>query len=178
MQLRSTRVHYLPWRALAFRPLAFDFRGLPPSATHHWSRRVDMRRGCGGCCGAPGSWRLLTVYIETVFPLLSDTLPNTLVVVPKTFQDMSTQSRFHRAYKACNKCRLRKTRCNITAEEYSAGLPCARCRREMKECTFPDERQVSTPKRRRSQRRTGKQDWYAEPHRELSKMRSLPRHRS
>ena len=37
---------------------------------------------------------------------------------------------------ACISCRNKKAKCRITAEEYAAGLPCAKCRREMRPCTY------------------------------------------
>ncbi|KAF2092820.1 hypothetical protein NA57DRAFT_8111, partial [Rhizodiscina lignyota] len=50
---------------------------------------------------------------------------------------------FQRAYKACLSCRKRKSRCEISAEDYAAGKPCARCRRELKTCVFTEERPAS-----------------------------------
>lgn len=50
------------------------------------------------------------------------------------------QREFQRAYKACISCRKRKTRCDVSAEDYADGKPCTRCRRELKECVFPIER--------------------------------------
>ena len=47
-----------------------------------------------------------------------------------------THREYRRAYKACENCRKRKSRCVISAEEYASGFSCARCRREMKQCTF------------------------------------------
>lgn len=43
---------------------------------------------------------------------------------------------FQRAYKACETCKKRKSRCILSAEDYAANKPCARCRRELKECVF------------------------------------------
>jgi Fungal Zn(2)-Cys(6) binuclear cluster domain len=50
---------------------------------------------------------------------------------------------FQRAYKACVPCRKRKSRCELSAEDYSAGRPCTRCRRELKECVFTAERHTT-----------------------------------
>ena len=75
------------------------------------------------------------------------------------------EPQYHRAYKggdytqpphlletdswsACISCRKKKAKCRITAEEYAAGLPCAKCRREMCPCTYTVTRHGS---RRQSQ---------------------------
>lgn len=49
-----------------------------------------------------------------------------------------------RAYKACISCRKRKAKCDLAGRD---GPPCARCRRELRECVFSAER--TAPKRRR-----------------------------
>ncbi|KAH7065776.1 C6 transcription factor-like protein [Paraphoma chrysanthemicola] len=51
---------------------------------------------------------------------------------------------------ACLTCRSKKAKCNITAEDYQAGLPCSKCRREMRPCTFTTERHNSRRQNRRS----------------------------
>lgn len=50
------------------------------------------------------------------------------------------QQEFQRAYRACLTCRKRKSRCELSAEDYAANKPCARCRRELKQCVFTAER--------------------------------------
>ena len=57
---------------------------------------------------------------------------------------------FQRAYKACIPCRKRKSRCELGADDYAAGRPCARCRRELKECVFTAERQIAKHHHRRN----------------------------
>jgi hypothetical protein len=72
--------------------------------------------------------------------------------------NQNLDSRYHRAYKgeqtgqklpetepdevfsACISCRNKKSKCIITAEDYTAGLACSKCRREMRPCIFPSER--------------------------------------
>ncbi|KAG9249747.1 C6 transcription factor [Emericellopsis atlantica] len=63
----------------------------------------------------------------------------------------ASDQKFNRAYKACKRCRARKTRCDITAEQYAAGQQCARCRRQMVKCVFPTQRNAATPTSQRSQ---------------------------
>ncbi|CAI9625704.1 unnamed protein product [Alternaria burnsii] len=69
------------------------------------------------------------------------------------------EPQYHRAYKACISCRNKKAKCRITAEEYAAGLPCAKCRREMRPCTYTVTRHG--PRRQRqsvSQSQDGEED--------------------
>ncbi|KAF2755155.1 hypothetical protein EJ05DRAFT_494195 [Pseudovirgaria hyperparasitica] len=58
----------------------------------------------------------------------------------------SGQKEFQRAYKACIPCRKRKAKCDVP----DAGPPCQRCRRELRECIFSDERSW-TKKRKRDE---------------------------
>lgn len=53
---------------------------------------------------------------------------------------------FQRAYKACETCRKRKSRCILSAEDYAANKPCARCRRELRECVFSVGRHTKSRK--------------------------------
>ncbi len=48
--------------------------------------------------------------------------------------------KFRRNYKACLNCRTRKVRCDLGPVEAPHDPPCARCRRERKECVFADSR--------------------------------------
>ncbi|KAF2193127.1 hypothetical protein K469DRAFT_619721 [Zopfia rhizophila CBS 207.26] len=66
--------------------------------------------------------------------------------VPRTARPEPRE--FQRAYKACIACRKRKSRCELSAEDYSAGRPCARCRRELKDCIFTAARRA--PRERRN----------------------------
>lgn len=48
--------------------------------------------------------------------------------------------RFRRNYKACLNCRTRKVRCDLGPVEAPNDPPCARCKRERKECVFAESR--------------------------------------
>ena len=56
------------------------------------------------------------------------------------------EKEYQRAYKACIACRKRKARCDLSS---SGQAPCARCRRELRECIFPVERSGNPSKRQR-----------------------------
>ncbi|KAJ5894930.1 hypothetical protein N7495_006621 [Penicillium taxi] len=49
---------------------------------------------------------------------------------------------YQRTYKACIPCRQRKAKCDLGTgpDGLPTGPPCARCRREMRECVFPEKR--------------------------------------
>ncbi|CEO60722.1 hypothetical protein PMG11_05290 [Penicillium brasilianum] len=49
---------------------------------------------------------------------------------------------YQRTYKACIPCRQRKAKCDLGTgpDGLPIGPPCARCRREMRECVFPEKR--------------------------------------
>lgn len=49
---------------------------------------------------------------------------------------------YQRTYKACIPCRQRKAKCDLGtgSDGLPIGPPCARCRREMRECVFPEKR--------------------------------------
>ncbi|KAF7719651.1 Fungal Zn(2)-Cys(6) binuclear cluster domain-containing protein [Penicillium ucsense] len=49
---------------------------------------------------------------------------------------------YQRTYKACIPCRQRKAKCDLGTgpDGLPIGPPCARCRREMRECIFPEKR--------------------------------------
>src|SRR5438552_1592871 len=53
---------------------------------------------------------------------------------------------YQRAYKACIACRKRKAKCDLGS---SGQSPCARCRREHRECIFPAERSGNPSKRQK-----------------------------
>ncbi|CCH45798.1 Transcriptional activator ARO80 [Wickerhamomyces ciferrii] len=54
--------------------------------------------------------------------------------------------KFRRNYKACLNCRTRKVRCDLGPVESPHDPPCARCRRERKECVFAESRRGGQPK--------------------------------
>lgn len=54
---------------------------------------------------------------------------------------------FQRAYKACIPCRKRKARCDTGVD---SSQPCARCRREHRDCIFSVERNYNSIKRQRN----------------------------
>jgi Fungal Zn(2)-Cys(6) binuclear cluster domain len=64
-----------------------------------------------------------------------------------TKRTRSTDKVFQRAYKACLPCRKRKARCDLGTD---SSPPCARCRREHRECVFSVERNYNSAKRQRS----------------------------
>ncbi|KAJ5550063.1 hypothetical protein N7535_001994 [Penicillium sp. DV-2018c] len=49
---------------------------------------------------------------------------------------------YQRTYKACIPCRQRKAKCDLGTgpDGLPIGPPCARCRRELRECIFPEKR--------------------------------------
>ena len=53
---------------------------------------------------------------------------------------MEDDKKFRRNYKACLNCRTRKVRCDLGPVEAPHDPPCARCKRERKECVFADSR--------------------------------------
>ncbi len=57
---------------------------------------------------------------------------------------------FQRAYKACIQCRKRKARCDLGG---TSSPPCARCRREHRECVFSSERSYNSVKRHKNDKR-------------------------
>ncbi|GKZ27274.1 hypothetical protein AbraCBS73388_004051, partial [Aspergillus brasiliensis] len=50
-----------------------------------------------------------------------------------------------RVYQACEPCRLKKVKCNLGSVDSPADPPCARCRREGKECIFTATRKRILP---------------------------------
>ncbi|OJJ76742.1 hypothetical protein ASPBRDRAFT_204291, partial [Aspergillus brasiliensis CBS 101740] len=50
-----------------------------------------------------------------------------------------------RVYQACEPCRLKKVKCNLGSVDSPADPPCARCRREGKECIFTATRKRVLP---------------------------------
>ena len=62
-------------------------------------------------------------------------------------QEVHTKEKeYQRAYKACIACRKRKAKCDLSS---SGQPPCARCRREHRECVFPAERSGNPIKRQK-----------------------------
>ena len=62
-------------------------------------------------------------------------------------QEHNTKEKeYQRAYKACIACRKRKAKCDLST---SGQPPCARCRREHRECIFPAERSGNLNKRQK-----------------------------
>lgn len=54
---------------------------------------------------------------------------------------------FKRSFKACLNCRTRKTKCDLGPPSSPQEPPCARCRRERRECVFIDSRRgIKRPK--------------------------------
>lgn len=51
-------------------------------------------------------------------------------------QHRTSAREFQRTYKACTACRLRKARCVLGPD---GRLPCARCRRQYRDCFFSDD---------------------------------------
>ncbi|PYI14245.1 putative C6 transcription factor [Aspergillus japonicus CBS 114.51] len=49
---------------------------------------------------------------------------------------------YQRTYKACLSCRQRKAKCNLGTDQdgFPIGPPCAKCRREQRECIFSEKR--------------------------------------
>lgn len=57
---------------------------------------------------------------------------------------------YQRTYKACIPCRQRKSKCDLGTgpSGLPTGPPCVRCRRELRECVFPEKRAWERRKRR------------------------------
>lgn len=62
---------------------------------------------------------------------------------------------YQRTYKACISCRQRKSKCDLGTgpDGLPTGPPCARCRREQRECVFSEKRAWERRKRRELPRR-------------------------
>jgi hypothetical protein len=75
-----------------------------------------------------------------------------LSIMPETSPALKRQGHhtkekeYQRAYKACIACRKRKAKCDLSS---SGQPPCARCRREHRECVFPAERSGNPNKRQK-----------------------------
>ncbi|GMM36099.1 Aro80 protein [Saccharomycopsis crataegensis] len=52
----------------------------------------------------------------------------------------SSGKQFKRSYKACLSCRTRKIKCDLGSPSNPIDPPCARCRRERKDCVFAESR--------------------------------------
>ena len=82
-------------------------------------------------------------------------------------QDHHTKEKeYQRAYKACIACRKRKAKCDLSS---SGQPPCARCRREHRECIFPAERSTNPNKRQKvgvqeAERAFDTSDGYSQDH--------------
>lgn len=61
---------------------------------------------------------------------------------------------FRRNYIACLNCRTRKVKCDLGSVENPHDPPCARCRRERKECVFVDPKKLSNHLLAHNQRKT------------------------
>lgn len=59
---------------------------------------------------------------------------------PDSAFDKKQQASYRRSYKACLNCRQRKVKCDLGDISNPSKPPCARCRREGKECTFTDSK--------------------------------------
>ncbi|CED83259.1 Zn(2)-C6 fungal-type DNA-binding domain [Phaffia rhodozyma] len=55
---------------------------------------------------------------------------------PTDPETQAERDKAKRAYRACTNCRTRKARCDLGDVNYPKDPPCARCKRESKECTF------------------------------------------
>jgi hypothetical protein len=64
----------------------------------------------------------------------------------KRHEHHAKEKEYQRAYKACIGCRKRKAKCDLSS---SGQPPCARCRREHRECIFPAERSGNPKKRQK-----------------------------
>jgi Fungal Zn(2)-Cys(6) binuclear cluster domain len=58
----------------------------------------------------------------------------------------SDKKEFQRAYKACIPCRKRKAKCDLRED---SAPPCARCRREHRDCVFSAKRNYNSTKRQK-----------------------------
>ncbi|KAE8334123.1 hypothetical protein BDV24DRAFT_170549 [Aspergillus arachidicola] len=77
---------------------------------------------------------------------------------------------YQRAYKACFACRETKNKCIIIEDSSgSAGLHCRRCKRQQRECVFPQERYRERPERTQGRPQTQRQqrDNSANPNRQI-----------
>lgn len=71
----------------------------------------------------------------TTFDSMTDTRPHD--IAPASSAPDSESRKRRRTYKACFACRSRKGKCELNA---SGVPPCLRCRRELRECVFPEHR--------------------------------------
>jgi len=63
-----------------------------------------------------------------------------------------SEREYQRAYKACIPCRKRKAKCDISGgSDRAEGPPCARCRREHRQCVFTAERSWNPRKRQKTE---------------------------
>lgn len=75
---------------------------------------------------------------------------NSNPVPSRTTKRKREQGELHRNYQACNLCRNRKVRCDLGSLD-NPRPPCAKCRREQRECVFDTQ----GPLRGRKQARQG-----------------------
>lgn len=68
---------------------------------------------------------------------------------------------FQRVYKACESCRKKKIRCVLDGTGNPPQPPCARCKRELRECIFSPERSYRKRDGGQGQGRLGKDcEWF------------------
>ncbi|KAJ5669613.1 hypothetical protein N7462_010683 [Penicillium macrosclerotiorum] len=86
---------------------------------------------------------------------------------------------YQRTYKACNACRQRKAKCDLGTgpDGLPIGPPCARCRREMRECVLPEKRAWErSRKRARSFENNGDQPPHATQSTLIASPKEIKRH--
>lgn len=68
---------------------------------------------------------------------------------PGLHQPPISNKQYKRNYKACLSCRTRKIKCDLGSPSSPFEPPCARCRRERKECIFTESRRGGSGRRKK-----------------------------
>lgn len=70
----------------------------------------------------------------------SSVSPASSIESPSGTGEQNKKTKFRRNYMACLNCRIRKVKCDLGDVNSPHGPPCARCKRERKECIFVERK--------------------------------------